>query len=195
MAEFTFRVPNESTRASTTQVRISLPTRTPFAAVRVRAVSGWKTRLTTKKLAKPLTVGDFSFDTVVTAATWTASSVTAIKPGQYEKFGIMVDGVPATEAINFPVTQTYSDGAVVRWNEPMPADGGEAEHPMPTIALGPQGSDPMSMSDHNQSPSGSDASDVLARTFAITALALSFIALIIAATIWNRTYSTSGGRS
>jgi hypothetical protein len=107
----------------------------------------------------------------------------------------MVDGVPAIEAIDFPVTQTYSNGVVVSWNEPEPTNGEEAEHPMPTLTLAEQGSDPMSMAGHNGSTSVNDTSDVLARTFASTSMALSFIALIIAAMIWRRTYSTIGGRS
>jgi hypothetical protein len=43
--------------------------------------------------------------------------------------------LPDTDAVDFPSAQRYADGTVVRWDQAPPPGGGEAEHPVPTLAL------------------------------------------------------------
>jgi Domain of unkown function (DUF1775) len=43
--------------------------------------------------------------------------------------------LPNTDTVTFPATQTYSDGTVVRWDQPPLPGGGEPEHPVPTLTL------------------------------------------------------------
>ena len=38
-------------------------------------------------------------------------------------------------SLSLPATQTYSDGTVVKWDQPTPAGGKEPEHPAPTLKL------------------------------------------------------------
>ena len=50
----TFRVPTESDTASTTEVTVTMPTRTPIASASVEPVAGWTATVTTARLAKPI---------------------------------------------------------------------------------------------------------------------------------------------
>jgi hypothetical protein len=43
--------------------------------------------------------------------------------------------LPDTTTIGLPATQTYSDGTVVKWDQPTPPGGAEPEYPAPSIAL------------------------------------------------------------
>jgi uncharacterized protein HemX len=43
--------------------------------------------------------------------------------------------LPDADTVSFPATQTYADGAVVKWDQPAAPGGPEPEHPAPTLAL------------------------------------------------------------
>ena len=60
--------------------------------------------------------------------TWQAQPGTRIDPGQYQDFDISAGPLPAAGTVALPAVQTYSDGTVVRWNQPTPA-GGRARAP------------------------------------------------------------------
>jgi uncharacterized protein YcnI len=96
-------------------------------------------------------IGDFNVDTVPASVTWTAQPGTGIGPGEFQIFEIVADPLPHVPVMTFAAHQTYSDGSVVDWNQPPPADGSEAEHPAPTIKLA-AATDGMTAS---QSPSAS----------------------------------------
>ena len=49
-------------------------------------------------------------------------------------FALLPTGV---DELALPAVQTYDDGEVVAWNQPMNPDGSEPERPAPTVALGP----------------------------------------------------------
>src|SRR3954453_12288412 len=50
----TFRVPNEEDKASTTKVRVYLPTDHPVLGVLVTPQNGWTAKVTTSKLKTPV---------------------------------------------------------------------------------------------------------------------------------------------
>jgi uncharacterized protein YcnI len=121
----TFQVPNESnTGAATTALTVSLPNVT---SARTEAMPGW-----TAKLDRDAASG------TVRSVTWTAAPNGGIQADQFALFRISVQ-LPDADTVSFPATQTYSDGSVVKWDQPPPPGGGEPERPAPmlTLAAGP----------------------------------------------------------
>jgi len=135
----TFRVPTESETASTTRVSVQLPQDTPFASVRTRALPGWEAALVTEPLPAPVEVGGATLTKAVRTVTWTAERGQAIAPGEYQDFALSVGPLPGGGTVLLPATQTYSDGEVVRWDQPTPASGEEPEHPAPSIEVAASG--------------------------------------------------------
>ena len=131
----TFRVPNESDTASTTKVSVQLPQDTPFSSVQTRPVSGWRAPLVTEKLPSPVQGNGAALTEAVRTVTWTAERDAAIAPEQYQEFALSVGPLPAAGTVLLPATQTYSDGEVVRWDEPVPASGEEPERPAPALVV------------------------------------------------------------
>ena len=74
----------------------------------------------------------------VRSVTWTAAPGTGIAADQFALFRISVQ-LPDTPTVSLPATQTYSDGTIVKWDQPPPPGGGEPEHPAPVIAHWCQG--------------------------------------------------------
>jgi uncharacterized protein YcnI len=121
----TFQVPNESnTGAATTALTVSLPNVT---SARTEAMPGW-----TAKLDRDAASG------TVRSVTWTAAPNGGIQADQFALFQISVQ-LPDADTVSFPATQTYSDGSIVKWDQPPLPGGGEPERPAPmlTLAAGP----------------------------------------------------------
>lgn len=117
----TFRVPGESdTGALTTQLKVDLPN---VASARTEVMPGWAA-----KLDRDTAAG------TVRTVTWTAAPGVGISSEQFALFRVSVK-LPDAATASFPVTQTYSDGSVVRWDQPPLPDGSEPEHPAPQLAL------------------------------------------------------------
>ncbi|MBP2455462.1 YcnI family copper-binding membrane protein [Mycolicibacterium lutetiense] len=117
----TFRVPGESdTGARTTQLKVDLP---DVTSARTEVMPGW-----TAKLDRDTSAG------TVRSVTWTAAPGVGISPEQFALFRVSVK-LPDAATASFPVTQTDSDGSVVRWDQPPLPDGSEPEHPAPQLAL------------------------------------------------------------
>ncbi|GAA4167348.1 YcnI family protein [Gryllotalpicola koreensis] len=129
-----FRVPTESATASTVGLTIQLPTDTPFTSVSYQSVPGWSAKVTTGTLPKPVTISGTSVTTAPTSVTFTATEG-GIAPGQFGVFTLSLGKVPDTGKVLLPVTQSYSDGSVVKWDQPTPASGEEPEHPAPTLYI------------------------------------------------------------
>lgn len=131
-----FRVPTESETASTVSLSVELPAATPFAFVSARQLPGWQVTAPEQELGTTVKSGDFSLTKAVTRVTWTASAAAGVPPGEYQEFSLSVGPFPSgVSEMTFPATQTYSDGTVVRWNQPAPANGAEAEDPVPSLSL------------------------------------------------------------
>src|ERR1700756_3399541 len=125
MAIVTFQVPNESDRgAPTTALSVTLP---DVTAAGTEAMPGW-----TARLDRDATSG------TVHSVTWTAVPNGGIGVDQFALFRISLQ-LPDTDTVSFPATQTYSDGSIVKWDQPPLPGGGEPEHPAPllTLAAGP----------------------------------------------------------
>lgn len=131
----TFRVPNESDTASTVKLEIQLPTDTPFLYVSTKPLPGWTVKNTEAPLPEPVEAEGTKITKAVSTVVWTASPAAGVKPGEYQDFSISVGPLPKPGAIEIPALQTYSDGKVVKWNEPTPASGEEPEYPVPTFVI------------------------------------------------------------
>ena len=117
----TFRVPNESTTgAATTALTIDLSN---VSAVQAESQPGW-----TAKLDRDAASGR------VRSVTWTAAPNGGIAVDEFGVFRISAK-LPDADTVSFPATQTYADGAVVKWDQPPAPGGPEPEHPAPTLAL------------------------------------------------------------
>jgi uncharacterized protein YcnI len=120
-ATLVFHVPNESEKgALTTQLRVDLP---DVASASTEVMPGWAARLDRDTAAG-----------TVRSVTWVAGPSTGIPPDQFALFRISVK-LPDQQSVNFPATQTYSDGQVVKWDQPPLANGDEPEYPVPTLNL------------------------------------------------------------
>ncbi|MCZ4563416.1 YcnI family protein [Rhodococcus sp. IEGM 1401] len=171
----TFRVPTESDTASTSSVKVTLP---GLNSARTQPVPGWTS-----------TVEKDSADLAV-SVTWTANPGSEVGPGQFQQFLLSAGPLPEQETVSFPATQTYTDGEVVDWNEPMTEDGSEPELPAPTLTLAAAGSGDAHGSAHSETTAASEASseDNTARWLAGVGLVLGAVGagLGIGATIRAR---------
>jgi uncharacterized protein YcnI len=168
----TFRVPNESEKgALTTQLSVTLPN---VDSASTETMPGWTARLDRDAAAG-----------VTHSVTWTAAPGTGIGPDQFALFRISVK-LPDAKTISLPATQTYSDGTVVKWDQPTPPGGAEPENPVPEIALTGSkaaGDDGMSMAAAQPTAAPADGT---ARWLAGGALALSVIAVGAAVLVRRR---------
>src|ERR1700746_1054835 len=160
MAIVTFQVPNESNAgAATTALTVTLPN---VASASVESMPGWTTRLDRDAASG-----------TARSVTWTAAPNGGIAVDQFALFRISVQ-LPDTETVSFPATQTYSDGAVVKWDQPPLPGGGEPEHPAPilTLAAGPQDPRPSpgTPAEHTATPPQPKSSDHTARLLGGAAL-------------------------
>jgi periplasmic copper chaperone A len=136
--KLSFEVPNESTTAKTTKVQIVFPGAPDvIPGVSVLAKPGWKFDVVTTKLAKPITTDDGTIEEVVSSITWTADNAAAgIGDGEFGEFTIDADGIPEdADQLVFKAVQTYSDGTIERWVDPVTEGGPEADHPTPILKL------------------------------------------------------------
>ncbi len=166
----TFQVPNESnTGAATTALSVALP---DVASARTESMPGW-----TAKLDRDAASGG------VHSVTWTAAPGGGIGADQFALFRISVK-LPDTETVSFPVTQTYADGTVVKWDQPPLRGGGEPEYPVPTLTLaaGPVASHAPSAAPADQATAAPHpkSSDNTARLLGGTALVVAALGICVA---------------
>ncbi len=132
-AELTFKVPNEESNATTTEVQVQIPTDHPIAQVLPKQIPGWTVSVKTTTLATPLKTDDGTFTTAVSEVDWTGGSIPV---GQYQDFQISVDPLPTdTGQLVFKAVQTYSNGDIVRWIDLSQAGQPAPDHPAPVLTL------------------------------------------------------------
>lgn len=132
-AKLVFRVPTESGTARTTAVAVTLPKDHPFAGVGAQAKPGWTVVKRKEKLPAPVKSGDVTLTEAVTTVTWTAQAG-GVPANDFDEFALSVGRLPeGVDSLTFPAVQTYSDGEVVRWDQP--TTDGEPEKPAPTLRL------------------------------------------------------------
>ncbi|MEJ5889543.1 YcnI family protein [Pseudokineococcus marinus] len=130
----TFRVPNESDTAGTTAVTVDLPTDTPLRSVSVEPVPGWSAEVVTGDLPEPVAVDGGELTEAPRQVTWTADPGVEIGPGEFQRFVVSAGPLPeAGTDVVLPATQTYSDGEVVAWDEPVVAGEEEPNTPAPSF--------------------------------------------------------------
>ncbi|GAB7067644.1 YcnI family copper-binding membrane protein [Mycolicibacterium hodleri] len=176
----TFRVPGESEKgALTTEFSVALPN---VASARTEVMPGWTARLDRDAAAG-----------TVRSVTWTAAPSVGISSDQFALFNVSVT-LPDQPTVTLPATQTYSDGTVVRWDQPPLPDGGEPEHPAPELKL--TGAPADGHDDHGQpaAPTATAAAepaaarpDDTARWLAGGALVLAAVGVVVALTGRRRT--------
>jgi uncharacterized protein YcnI len=117
----TFQVPGESEKgALTTEFSVTLPN---VASASTEVMPGWTARLDRDAAAG-----------TVRSVTWTAAPTVGISSDQFALFHVSVT-LPDQPSVTLPATQTYSDGTVVRWDQPPLANGAEPEYPAPVLNL------------------------------------------------------------
>ena len=120
-ATISFQVPNESaTNAATTAVTVDLSN---VSSVQTEEMPGWSAKIDRDAATN-----------AVRSVTWTAAPDTGIPVDQFGVFRISAK-LPDADTVSFPTTQTYADGAVVKWDQAPAAGGAEPEHPSPTLTL------------------------------------------------------------
>jgi uncharacterized protein YcnI len=134
----TFRVPNESDTASTTRIRIQVPTDHPLASLSIQPVPGWTATLTRAPLDPPVTDDDGNKITeAVSVVEFSAADGGGIRPGEFQEFSLSGGPFPDADSLTFPVVQSYSDGSESAWIEPAVDGQAEPEHPAPVLSLSP----------------------------------------------------------
>ncbi|HWL44374.1 MAG TPA: YcnI family protein [Ilumatobacter sp.] len=159
-----FRVPTESDTAGTVALSVALPADTPFRSVRAAYLPGWTVTLESSLLPEPVEVGGFTLTEAVTRVTWTADAATVaaggVGPDQYALFQMRVGPFPDGEGTYaFPATQTYSDGEVVAWADPVVDGEPEPAHPAPTLTVTADGASGGGHGDSHGAAGGGDAGD------------------------------------
>ena len=136
--KLSFLVPNEES-SKVTGIAISFPTppQSPIPSVSVEAKPGWTVQVTTLTLTKPIVTDDGDITNVVSQIAWKAKTgADGIDKGQFGEFTIDADGLPSTGSqVVFKAIQTYANGDVVRWIDPVTPGGPAADHPTPILEL------------------------------------------------------------
>ncbi|WP_083887959.1 MULTISPECIES: YcnI family copper-binding membrane protein [Nocardia] len=115
-----FRISNESDRASTISLKVELP---GFKTARTEPMPGW-TALVERDAAKK-----------ATSVTWTADPGVGVGPGQFQRFFLYAGPLPKQEKVPFRAVQTYSDGKIETWDQPVPDGAPEPEYPLPVLSV------------------------------------------------------------
>ncbi len=179
----TFKVPNESGTATTTQVEIDIPGDTAFADVSYVPVPGWTATMKTSTLSKPITVQGNELTVAVSAVIFTADPGHGIQDGQLQLFQLSLGQVPDVGKVSLPTIQTYDDGTVVRWDQ----RGTNADHPAPILYVNDapvvsadSDAEVTAASQAEVAPQG--GTDVVARGLGIGGLVVGAIGIVLAVT-------------
>ena len=134
--QLTFSVPSESKTESTTKIKVDLPTTTPFTSVRAKPVPGWTVEVAKGTLPAPVTTADGATITEAPlSVTWTAADgQSQLSADQYQTFALSVGRLPKTDTtVMLPLEQTYSDGSVRNWKDPVVEGQAEPQNPAPSF--------------------------------------------------------------
>ncbi|GEL98553.1 YcnI family copper-binding membrane protein [Cellulomonas terrae] len=185
----TFRVPNESETAATSQVTVDLPTDTPLLSVSTRPVPGWTATVETAPLPEPVDFYGTELTEAPSRVVWTAQPGAEIADGQFQEFKVSAGPLPdAGTRLVLPAHQTYTDGTVVDWVDVAEEGAEEPAHPAPELTT-TEGADEHAVADEvsveevaavSAAPPTTPEPDTLARVLGGVGLALGAVALVIA---------------
>jgi uncharacterized protein YcnI len=129
----TFRVPNESSTAAVTGLKIQFPLAHPIVLVNPEAGSGWHVSVIKTALPKPITTDDGTFTFTTSEIDWTGNTIPV---GQFGGFNVLAQGIPTgTSQLVFKAIQTYGDGTVVSWIQVPSHAVPNPEHPAAIVTL------------------------------------------------------------
>jgi len=134
-AILTFRVPNEEDNAVTVKVDIKFPSKNPIASVKPSPKPGWAITTKTVKFDPPIKTDDGTITEGVGEVIYTTSPANGIPIGGFEAFQVLVGPLPDAAQVAFPTAQTYSNGKVVSWIEPVTDPSNPPENPTPILEL------------------------------------------------------------
>jgi len=187
----TIKVPTESDTASTTELKVQLPTDNPIASVSIQPKPGWTYTVKKAKPPVPLSNDDGPITEIVTEIDWKVSAGNAgIRPGEFDTFLLSAGPLPKVETLTFKAIQTYSNGDVVNWIEtPAPGSTAEVAHPAPALTLAPAATDggnatpsatatTSATADEKNDDNGSSWLGVVALGVAVLSLLLAFVAYL-----------------
>lgn len=133
-AKLTFRVTEDREGAHTTKVELLFPESDPIAEVWPLTVPDWAPAISMRPLDRPLDGLHHGRVTEVTSRiTWVRA--TSAKPTAAAELLVSIGPIPETDRLVFTVIQTYSDGTVVRWDQPPAADGSRAENQAAVVTV------------------------------------------------------------
>lgn len=120
-AEITFGVSEDRAPAQTTRIQIVMPDAHPVAEVYPLSTDAWAPMIAYRTLPTALPgVHGAQSNSVVSTITWTrAGAPAAATPGAVNELRISLGPLPQTSDLRFLVVQTYSDGVVKRWVNPV----------------------------------------------------------------------------
>jgi uncharacterized protein YcnI len=178
--QITFRVPSEEA-SPTTKIEIALPTDPPLVGVLAQPVPGWTPKVTTQHLSKPIQTDDGPVSDIVSDVTWTAdNAASGVQADNYQGFNILAGALPDSgDQVVFKAVQTYANGNIVRWVDPVTEGGPEAEHPTPILKLSEQGSSTGSTTPTTIASAAEASAVKTAQDDADTAKTVGIIALVI----------------
>ncbi|HSS10504.1 MAG TPA: YcnI family protein [Acidimicrobiales bacterium] len=137
-----FRVPNEEASANTIQFEVDIPTDHPLLGIDVEPLPGWTAKVSQVNLNPPVQTDDGPVNQAVNQIIWTATAGGGIAPGQFQEFRVLVQTLPKNaNQVVFKALQTYSDGNIVRWIDPVTAGQPAPDHPTPILILTAAASD------------------------------------------------------
>jgi uncharacterized protein YcnI len=177
-AVLTFVAPNESDKgAKVVKLAVIFPQDHPIAAALTLPIAGWSASASTVKVSTPIRTDSGTVNEAVGTVTWTAASGGGTGPGQFQTFSVSVGLPDVTGSLLFNVTQTYSDGTVVNWDQATVPGGDEPPNPAPVLTLtAGEGASTTPAA----TTSSSSSSDSTGKTLGIIALIVGGIGLIIA---------------
>lgn len=185
----TFRVPNESETAATSQVSVDLPTGTPLLSVSTKPVPGWTATVETAPLPEPVDFSGTELTEAPSRVVWIAQPGAEIADGQFQEFEVSAGPLPdAGTRLVLPAHQTYTDGTVVDWVDVAEEGADEPAHPAPELTTTEAAGDGHAADEAvveevaavtAAGPTTSEP-DTLARVLGGAGLALGAVALVIA---------------
>jgi uncharacterized protein YcnI len=202
----TFRVPNEEDAAATVKVDIKFPTKDPMASVRPAAKAGWTITTKTVKFDPPIKTDDGTITEGVGEVTFTASNAAAgIQPGDFGAFQVLVGPLPDAPSVAFPTVQTYSNGKVSSWVEPVTDPENPPDNPTPVLTLAASSEAGSTEPSPSASPSATaapaaapdlsgyatDSEASTARTVGVLGLIVGLVGLVVAGIALVRTRRTA----
>lgn len=187
-----FRVPNEMPNAGTIRVQIFFPSDHPILGVDPQSVPGWRDTIHTASLNPPVQTDDGVLTDYVSEVDWAGGP---IEPGHFQEFFVLAQSLPTgTDQVVFKALQTYSNGAVVRWIDPVSTANPDPANPTPILRLtapAPAGTSAAV----DAAPGTGSSSDTTALTIGVIGLVVG--ALGLGAAVWalvvaRRTRGTPG---